>query len=266
MIKVENKGGKGNPYHAEATGEFSSPGAASGKKTNFSSNAANEIKHSQPLSIQDKKLLEKHGMMEDYIKKIGKDETLKDDNKQNIAQGNDFEQFQNMAKQHKLDFSAFLEGLDDIKKSMFVKFFKFILQGFNFNVFKSGKSKLINPRVMKRREAQPGVNKVGTVPSKISTEQVQNLYQQRGNIDNEMRENEARINEMQQLKEQRAKDFGARKRMYENWWNKNWQKVFSDAQNRQQQLYLQKRNMQNQQKELNKRMLERNKFLQGGSK
>lgn len=260
MIKVENNGGKGNPYHNDATGEFASPSGASSikpnqvfsKKSNFSSNAANEIKHSQPLSIEERDNLNQLGLMDKYMQQSGKDKVLND--KQSVVNDNNALAAGN---QNKFSLPGIGEILSSLPLDNFKTLMRFVLGRFNFMVF-APNGRRLNSKVFNTKQ--------NTVPNKVSTDQVENAHKEIINTNNQLKENQQKLDELADLKEQRQKEFGKAKKMFENWWDKNWQKVFVDTQNRQHQLRIKHNEDVNNQQKLNKQMAERNKFLQRSGK
>ena len=217
MIKVENNGGKGNPYHSEATGEFSSPNVASGKKTNFSSNTASAIKHSQPLSIEERNNLNQLGMMDKYMQQSGKDKIL--NNQQGVVNNNTF-----VAGQKKFDFPRISEILSDLPFDKFKTFMRFVLGRFNFMVFAPGKRRL-NSKVFKTK--QSNVNRPNLVqnnPQKISTQDMQKFYQEGAALNNDLKkvnDINATLDHISQLKDTYEKKFGRYKKDFNNWWDKS---------------------------------------------
>lgn len=226
MIKVENNGGKGNPYHSEATGEFSSPNvASSSKKTNFSSNTASAIKHSQPLSIEERNNLNQLGMMDKYMQQSGKDKIVND--KPSVINDSTL-----VAGEKKFDFPRVSEILSDLPFDKFKTLMRFVLGRFNFMVFAPGKKKL-NSKVFKTKQSnivKPNVAQNN--PQKLSTSDMQKFHQEGVALNNDLKkvdEINATLDHISQLKDTYEKKFGRYKKDFRNWWDKSkMRRVFND--------------------------------------
>lgn len=239
-MRVENHNGLGNPNHNEL-GQFSSAsGSGNAKRTNINK-TTNSINNSAKNPSNNNIINQKKP-------NVAATPTVTTNKKQN------------MFKPNKVKQNDFASTKNEIKNSTPMKIASFVLSGFNFNKLKGIRK--LNDKMFVKKQVNNEV-----IPQKVSTNQMQNLHKEGVAINNGLNQTKTNIDYITEMKNIYQQKFGNNQKMFEKWWEKsNLKKSLIANAEKQQQLMKQKQEHNRLQRVMQKQLIDRNKFLQGGMK